>query len=142
MDSQNRFIDVSKFLAARSKEIVYLDKILASKKYAKTTRVFQNLPKHMRRRAMSHNRKRIPSRIRNLKALDKNFGKKPGKRRKFITKTGRMYRKRLRRKLFTANVDTQLLYKVNSRIEKSIEERFGTLCQSNKYFFECDKFIF
>lgn len=118
MDSQNRFINITKFLESRSKEICYLNQLLSTKKIVKTTRIFQNLPKHQRRRAMSHNRKRIPSRLRNQDILSKNFGKRPSIKRKFISKTGRMYRKRLRKKLLAVGADYQIFWDFNTRIRQ------------------------
>ena len=61
---EQRNILFSEFLDARSLEISKMDGILAEKMLASTKLAFQLLPKHMRRRPMSHNKYRIPSRIR------------------------------------------------------------------------------
>ena len=61
---EQRNILLSEFLDARSLEISQMDRILTDKAKNTNKLVFQLLPKHMRRRPMSHNRYRIPSRIR------------------------------------------------------------------------------
>lgn len=61
---EQRNILFSEFLDARSLEISKMDGILSEKMLASTKLAFQLLPKHMRRRPMSHNKYRIPSRIR------------------------------------------------------------------------------
>lgn len=55
-------IDVLDFAQARATELRSMLKALESKGGGK--RVFQYLPSHMRRRAMSHNAKRLPRRLR------------------------------------------------------------------------------
>ena len=59
-----RNILFSEFLDSRTLEISHMDRILREKSLATTKLSFQLLPKHMRRRPMSHNKYRIPSRIR------------------------------------------------------------------------------
>ncbi|XP_044752794.1 ribonucleases P/MRP protein subunit POP1 [Coccinella septempunctata] len=56
-------ISLSKFSYARCKEIQVMKKSLSSSDYS-TKLAFQKLPRHMRRRAMSHNVKRLPRRLR------------------------------------------------------------------------------
>jgi ribonuclease P/MRP protein subunit POP1 len=82
---EQRNILFSEFLDARSLEISNMDRILSEKMLATTKLAFQLLPKHMRRRPMSHNKYRIPSRIR-LKTPD-NPLKKPIKCRKHLRKS-------------------------------------------------------
>lgn len=57
-------LNMSKFSAARGKEIQILHQALSSSTGIKLA--FQKLPKHMRRRAMSHNVKRLPRRLREI----------------------------------------------------------------------------
>lgn len=57
-----QFITISDFMAARSFEMSHFTSILRSKTNNKL--VIQQLPKHMRRRAMAHNHYRIPVAIR------------------------------------------------------------------------------
>lgn len=61
-------LDVSQFIAAREYEIRAFEQSQLNTKYASATRVFQSLPRTLRRRTASHNVKRIPKRLRN-KAL-------------------------------------------------------------------------
>ena len=55
-------VNVLDFVEARATELRSMLKALESKGGGK--RVFQYLPTHMRRRAMSHNAKRLPRRLR------------------------------------------------------------------------------
>lgn len=57
-------LDLLKFSAARSREIRMMKKALSTSSGAKLA--FQKLPKHMRRRTMSHNVKRLPRRLREI----------------------------------------------------------------------------
>lgn len=57
-------LTISKFSIARGKEIQILNQELSSSTGIKLA--FQKLPKHMRRRAMSHNVKRLPRRLREI----------------------------------------------------------------------------
>lgn len=62
-------MDSKDFVKARLQEINLLSKELEQAKYSATRRVFQQLPRHMRRRAASYNIKRLPVRLR-LKAME------------------------------------------------------------------------
>ncbi|SCV74721.1 BQ2448_7750 [Microbotryum intermedium] len=57
-------IDVDKFAQARSFEIEAMRRAIKSAKEANTQRAFQSLPRHLRRRAASHNIRRLPTRLR------------------------------------------------------------------------------
>ncbi|KAJ2905796.1 Ribonucleases P/MRP protein subunit pop1, partial [Coemansia aciculifera] len=59
-----RSLDVTGFVEARSFEINALQRSLDNAKTAGHTRAFQTLPRHLRRRAASHNVKRMPVRLR------------------------------------------------------------------------------
>ncbi|KAJ2459110.1 Ribonucleases P/MRP protein subunit pop1 [Coemansia sp. RSA 2424] len=59
-----RSLDVTGFVEARSFEINALQRSLDSAKAAGNARAFQTLPRHLRRRAASHNVKRVPVRLR------------------------------------------------------------------------------
>lgn len=63
--NDSRFIDTVKYGEARAREMKYFEEYV-NKKHAGTRVVTQTLPKHMRRRAMSHNRILVPSRIRKI----------------------------------------------------------------------------
>lgn len=55
-------LNLMRFALARGNEIVEMKNILSTNKSTKLA--FQTLPKHMRRRCMSHNSKRLPRRLR------------------------------------------------------------------------------
>lgn len=69
-------LDIPAFLQARENEIMVLEQAMIKSKSIGATRVFQNLPRSMRRRTASHNVKRVPRRMR-WKAL-KEMGINPG----------------------------------------------------------------
>lgn len=62
-------VDIKDFTKSRMNEINIITKELDQAKYSSTRRVFQQLPRHMRRRAASYNIKRLPTRLR-LRALE------------------------------------------------------------------------
>ncbi|GAA5839669.1 hypothetical protein JCM9279_005135 [Rhodotorula babjevae] len=57
-------LEVEKFAQARLFEISAMKRAMKSAKEAGTQRAFQSLPRHLRRRAASHNIRRLPSRLR------------------------------------------------------------------------------
>jgi ribonuclease P/MRP protein subunit POP1 len=57
-------LDVASFVKARKFEINALEKSMQNSKHALTTRAFQQVPRHMRRRTASHNVKKVPRRLR------------------------------------------------------------------------------
>ncbi|EMS18934.1 ribonuclease P/MRP protein subunit POP1 [Rhodotorula toruloides NP11] len=57
-------LEVEKFAQARVFEITAMQRAMKSAKEAGTQRAFQSLPRHLRRRAASHNIRRLPSRLR------------------------------------------------------------------------------
>lgn len=82
--SDSAFIDNEKlslpdFLNSRSFEIKSLELSQLKSKYALSKRVFQKLPRVLRRRAASHNVKRVPKRIRNraIKEMSKLIQQTP-----------------------------------------------------------------
>ncbi|KAK3395480.1 ribonucleases P/MRP protein subunit POP1-domain-containing protein [Sordaria brevicollis] len=63
LDSDGK-LDLQKFLNAREFEIKALETSMRKCKAANATRVFQQVPREMRRRTASHNAKRVPKRLR------------------------------------------------------------------------------
>ncbi|GAA5888672.1 hypothetical protein JCM16303_000888 [Sporobolomyces ruberrimus] len=57
-------IEVEKFAQARAFEITAMQRAMKTAKEAGTQRAFQSLPRHLRRRAASHNIRRLPLRLR------------------------------------------------------------------------------
>ena len=68
-----RGINSAEFAESRALEIHNMLQALSSAAKQSNKRVFQSLPRHMRRRAASHNSKRIPVRLRD--AYDREVGK-------------------------------------------------------------------
>lgn len=65
-----RGINASEFAEARALEISNMVEAIKEGDRTSGKRLFQTLPKHMRRRAMSHNVKRIPARLRYRASLE------------------------------------------------------------------------
>ncbi|XP_058034597.1 ribonucleases P/MRP protein subunit POP1 [Ahaetulla prasina] len=99
-------ITVSPFVQARAAEIKAMLK--AVKQKSSNTLVFQSLPRHMRRRAMSHNVKRLPRRLRELARIE---AEKPEHQKKALPKS--KCRKARRR-------HTNLVLEFNRRQKKNI----------------------
>ncbi|KAG9478743.1 hypothetical protein GDO78_012417 [Eleutherodactylus coqui] len=71
-----KFLTVTKFAQARAAEINAMVKAASQK--SSNSLVFQSLPRHMRRRAMGHNIKRLPRRLREIakKEMEKTVHQK------------------------------------------------------------------
>lgn len=88
-------LDVERFAEARAFEINAMEQSMKDIKEAKTTRVWQELPRHLRRRAASHDVRRVPARLRDKARAEMDTSKrklsgksksKPGKSKR-ITRT-------------------------------------------------------
>lgn len=87
-------LDVPSFVNSRKFEIEQLEKAHLKSKNAKSTRVFQALPRSLRRRAASHNVKRIPKRLRNKalrEMLRSNEAEETAKRKKKVKRKSAKY---------------------------------------------------
>ncbi|GAA5962704.1 hypothetical protein JCM3765_006172 [Sporobolomyces pararoseus] len=103
-------IEVEKFAQARAFEITAMQRAMKTAKEAGTQRAFQSLPRHLRRRAASHNIRRLPLRLRErAKAEVPKDAAKPKKvSRKMLGRHRRvrpglkaqMFKKRQREKLW------------------------------------------
>ncbi|KAK5061575.1 hypothetical protein LTR84_008119 [Exophiala bonariae] len=62
--SANGELNIASFIKAREFEISALDKSMRTSRNALTSRAFQQVPRHMRRRTASHNAKKVPRRLR------------------------------------------------------------------------------
>lgn len=62
--SKNGDLDVSAFVKAREFEIKAMVASMGASKSSLSTRAFQQVPKDLRRRAASHNVKKVPKRLR------------------------------------------------------------------------------
>ena len=63
-------IQVERFAEARAMEIMALQQAIKSAAAFGNARVFQSLPRHLRRRAASHNPRRVPKRLRSKAAAE------------------------------------------------------------------------
>ena len=62
--STSRELNISSFIKAREFEIGALEKSMQKARKSLSTRAFQQVPRHMRRRTASHNVKKVPRRLR------------------------------------------------------------------------------
>lgn len=120
-NAQDRFIETIKFLEARAQEVNFFQNYVKNKGSNPKKLVIQKLPKHMRRRAMSHNRYRVPSRVRKI-AKD-GFSKSVNTPRKFIP------RKTARKFLFKSRSDIHTVWNYNIGREEKILEHHQYLAK-------------
>ncbi|KDQ20858.1 hypothetical protein BOTBODRAFT_320829 [Botryobasidium botryosum FD-172 SS1] len=85
-------IDVEKFADARAYEINAMQSAMANAKAAVTHRVWQTLPRHLRRRAASHDVRRVPVRLREKAQLEMEGVKKKAAGRNKLPKRGKSKR--------------------------------------------------
>ena len=72
--NQNGDLDVSAFVKAREHEIKAMEAAMESSKKALSTRAFQQVPRHLRRRTASHNVRKVPKRLRARAAKEVSWG--------------------------------------------------------------------
>ena len=65
LSESGSMLKIPDFMSSREFEIKQLQVAIHKSKSASSTRVFQSLPRKLRRRTASHNVKRIPKRLRN-----------------------------------------------------------------------------
>ncbi|CAR21705.1 ribonuclease P/MRP protein subunit POP1 [Lachancea thermotolerans CBS 6340] len=98
---------VPEFMASREFEVKQLQVAMHKSKSASSTRVFQSLPRKLRRRTASHNVKRIPKRLRNraLREMQKSDQavtrgtEKPSRQRRSGLTAKQLYKARMTVKL-------------------------------------------
>ncbi|KAL4481569.1 hypothetical protein ABPG74_007658 [Tetrahymena malaccensis] len=126
---EDRHINVSQFLEARSSEIGYFTQQLNSKKNGSNKLAYQMVKKHLRRRAMSHNRYRIPSRIRNrmnvqeLDVIEKT--QDPIKCRKHLRKPKLLMNSYIRRSRSDKWMETHLWHAKRMRMIKYFQYKIA-----------------
>lgn len=127
---KNGLLSVPDFIKAREFEIKSFELSQLKTKYASSNRVFQTLPRSMRRRTASHNVKRVPKRLRNraLKEMqDTNVVKKP----KITSK--QLYRLKMSKKLLKLASRIKLMKQVpESNAAASVKDRIKLLNQQIK----------
>jgi ribonuclease P/MRP protein subunit POP1 len=70
-------LNVSSFIKAREFEIGALEKSMQKARKNLSTRAFQQVPRHMRRRTASHNAKKVPRRLRKRAEREVGSGRCP-----------------------------------------------------------------
>lgn len=119
-------LNVPDFLESRKFEIESFELSQLNTKYASSKRIFQKLPRSLRRRSASHNLKRIPKRLRN-KALREIINSTNGKNEKKKVSNGKkLYKlKRTKRLHILAGKLKVLKEFPDSKIfEKNIKTRY------------------
>ncbi|GAA5941207.1 ribonuclease P/MRP protein subunit POP1 [Sporobolomyces koalae] len=102
-------IEVEKFAQARAFEITAMQRSMKTAKEAGTQRAFQSLPRHLRRRAASHNIRRLPLRLRErAKAEVPKDAAKPKKVSRKMLGRHRRVRPGLKARMFAARQRTKL----------------------------------
>ncbi len=103
VEMQERNLILGEYLASRSREVELMQYYLENKDRISNKLPFQQLPKHLKRRAMSHNRFRVPSRIRRLHDLrshSQTAGQEASRQKEYLVNNnlkGYICRKHLRR---------------------------------------------
>lgn len=97
-------LKVQEFIGSREYEIRQLQTAMDKSKAASCTRVFQSLPRKLRRRTASHNVKRIPKRMRNralreMLKSDQTTTSKSGKGKKHGLNAYQLYRAKMSARL-------------------------------------------
>lgn len=123
----NGVLNLPNFIAAREYEIRAFEQSQLNTKYASLTRIFQNLPRTMRRRTASHNVKRIPKRLRAraLKEMQNSTTGVPPKRPHLRGRD--LHRLKMRKKLLRLASKIKELRGIPSVLGPSFKEQFKTL---------------
>lgn len=120
-------LNLPQFLAARQYEILAFEQSQLNTKSASATRVFQSLPRTLRRRTASHNVKRIPKRLRAraLKEMQNTLNGVPKKR---LHLRGReLYKLRMRKRLLLVASKIKMLRGVPAVQHAPFKEQLKTL---------------
>lgn len=116
-------LSVPDFIKAREFEIKSFELSQLKTKYASSNRVFQNLPRSMRRRTASHNVKRVPKRLRNraIREMQDTNVVKPKNSAK------QLYRLKMSKKLLKLASRIKLMKQVPNTDSGSIKSRIKSL---------------
>lgn len=122
-------LSVPEFLASREFEIKSFELSQLNTKYASSTRVFQSLPRSLRRRAASHNVKRIPKRLRNraLREMQNSANGEPPKKKH--ARGRELYRLKMSKRLLTLASKIKLMRALPVGLERhaKIKDHMRTL---------------
>lgn len=122
-------LSVPDFVASREFEIKSMELAQLNSKYASSTRVFQSLPRTLRRRAASHNVKRIPKRLRNraLREMNQSLAGASGSSSKPAVRGRKLYRLKMSRKLLKLAAKLRTLRQLPSEGPGTVRERIKSL---------------
>ncbi|VEU19564.1 DEKNAAC100893 [Brettanomyces naardenensis] len=94
IDNMANKLDVPSFLRSREFEIKSFEKSQLRSRYSSATRVFQSLPRELRRRTASHNVRRIPKRMRPRALKEMGFSYRDVKKEtKGVSESGKPLKK-------------------------------------------------
>lgn len=130
LDLNQRAINLTDFVSARATELNKFTSILKTKLYNLNKLPFQLLPKHMRRRAMSHNKYRIPSRIRSKVNEEDLLLKKPSVCRKTLRKARLLLSSYARRSARSKWLETHLWHAKRMRMKGYYGYQVAETCLS------------
>lgn len=120
-------LTIPQFLSSREYEIKAFEHSQLNTKYASATRVFQSLPRTLRRRTASHNVKRIPKRLR-AKALREMQNTVTGVPTKKKHLRGReLHRLKMQKKLIHLAARVKNMYALPKQTGESIQEKLKSL---------------
>lgn len=105
---KDRRLNIPDFLQSREYEIRSFEQAQLKSKASRATRVFQNLPRVLRRRTASHNVKRVPKRMRN-RAIQEMLAAIAGSKNKYYPRGRQLYRLKLRKRLLKLGSKLKLL---------------------------------
>ncbi|KIX09470.1 uncharacterized protein Z518_00550 [Rhinocladiella mackenziei CBS 650.93] len=111
--SANGELNISSFIKAREFEITALEKSMQKARKTLTTRAFQQVPRHMRRRTASHNAKKVPRRLRRRAEREMKEDNTPT-----VTRRTRTPSRKLRLRLETAKTIRKL-----NKTAKTVRQR-------------------
>ena len=130
LNLDQRMVKISDFISARANELNSFTSILQTKLKNLNKLPFQLLPKHMRRRAMSHNKYRIPSRIRDKVNEQELLLKKPSRCRKNIRKARLLLSSYARRSHKNKWLETHLWHSKRMKMSSYFGYRIAESCSS------------
>ncbi|EXJ78740.1 hypothetical protein A1O1_09142 [Capronia coronata CBS 617.96] len=114
----NGELNVASFIKAREFEIGSLERSMQKARKSLTTRAFQQVPRHMRRRTASHNAKKVPRRLRKRAEREMKDDNTPT-----VTKRTRTPSRKMRIRLETAKAIRKISQKTKTVRQKKREAK-------------------
>lgn len=140
---ENRTVKLHEFIDARSEEVSTFTSLLRTKLQNLNKTPSQLLPKHMRRRAMSHNRYRTPSKIRNRLKPDETVLSKPLRCRRHLRKQTQLFSAYKRRSQANTWVETHVWHAKRMKMKTYFGYKVAERCWAKSgragfHFFKTD----